>query len=94
MASNWNVLTYTAKATAPTATPTTGALWYSSVVDEVDIMVHDGSKWDGYLNVYPATNATGPIVSASEPTLQSDGVLIPAFPTASKIDSVALTINV
>ena len=82
-ASNWNVLTYTAKATAPTATPATGQLWYSSVIDEVDMMIHNGTTWVGYRNFdhagdgnvgsNSAIDENGPIVSASEPTTQSDG---------------------
>ena len=82
MASNWNVLTYTAKATAPTATPATGALWYSSVVDEVDIMIHNGTTWVGYNNfdhqgdgqvgASSVLDENGPIVSAAAPTKQSD----------------------
>jgi hypothetical protein len=77
------VLTYTAKATAPTATPATGQLWYSSVIDEVDMMIHDGTTWVGYRNFdhagdgnvgsNSAIDDNGPIVSASEPTTQSDG---------------------
>ena len=76
IATLWKELTYTASDDAPTALAADGALWYSSVVDEVDIMVHDGSKWVGYLNTdspyYDATPANapdpeGPIVSASEP---------------------------
>ena len=41
-ASNWKILTQTASANAPTALTTDGALWYNSIVDEVDIMVHNG----------------------------------------------------
>jgi len=83
-ASNWADLTYTAKDGEPTTTPADGALWYSSVVDEVDIMIHNGTDWVGYHNydhtgtgaVGPTStnNATGPIVAASAPTKQSDGV--------------------
>ena len=83
LASNWADLTYTAKDTEPTTTPAQGALWYSSVVDEVDIMIHNGTTWVGYHN-YDHTgggltgssstnNATGPIVAAAAPTKQSDG---------------------
>ena len=76
IATLWKELTYTASNDAPTALAADGALWYSSVVDEVDIMVHDGDKWVGYLNsdspYYDATPANapdpeGPIVAASEP---------------------------
>ena len=71
-ASNWKILTQTASAEAPTALTTDGALWYNSIVDEVDIMVHDGSTWKGYQNVYSSADPLGPIVSATEPTTQQD----------------------
>ena len=62
----------------PETLVTDGTLWYSSIVDQVDIMVHNGRTWVGYQNYdhgggVGATNATGPIVSASEPQLQVDG---------------------
>tara|TARA_A100001015_G_scaffold43121_1_gene47319 strand:+ start:45689 stop:49060 length:3372 start_codon:yes stop_codon:yes gene_type:complete len=92
IASNWAVLTYTASDNAPTATATNGQLWYSSVVDEVDLLVHNGTTWVGYLYnggtsgiaASPYYNAdasltpdpSGPIVSASEPTVQSDGTAL------------------
>ena len=73
--SNWKPLVATASPDAPASLTADGELWYSSVVDEADIMVHNGSNgWQGYLTVYPNTNATGPIVSATEPDTQTDGV--------------------
>ena len=48
-ASLWKPLTYVASEDAPTALAADGALWYSSVIDEVDIMVHNGEKWVGLL---------------------------------------------
>ena len=72
----WKPLTYTASDDAPTAIAADGALWYSSIVDEVDIMIHDGNSWVGYhdaTNGYPNADPAGPIVSASAPTEQSDG---------------------
>ena len=72
-ASNWMRPTYTASDDAPAALADDGQLWYSSVVDEVDIMVHNGTTWVGYQTAYANTNATGPIVSATEPTQQTDG---------------------
>ena len=89
----WKPLTYTANNDAPTALAADGALWYSSIVDEVDLMVHNGSEWVGYLydgsdpavgTASPFYNAdatqmpdpNGPIVSASEPTEQSDGTAL------------------
>ena len=85
VATNWQVLTYTAGDDAPTALTTDGRLWYSSIVDEVDIMIHNGTTWVGYQDStapYYAvagtdkTDPAGPIVSATEPTAvggQSDG---------------------
>jgi len=73
--SNWKVLDYTPSPDAPTSLTADGELWYSSIIDEVDIMVHDGptNGWQGYLNVYPDTSPAGPIVSATQPIQQSDG---------------------
>ena len=65
--------------TAPTSIPVDGALWYSSIVDDVDMMVHNGTTWVGYLNYVQnqgggsTTDAAGPIVSATRPTKQSTG---------------------
>jgi hypothetical protein len=72
-ASNWKPLVYEAKSATPHTDPADGQLWYSSVVDEVDIMVHNGTTWKGYRNVYPLTDIAGPIVSSTEPTTQSTG---------------------
>lgn len=60
--------------TAPTTKTADGKLWYSSVVDEVDIMINDGTKWSGYLNYGPtdATNVNGPTVSPTAPTAPAD----------------------
>ena len=61
--------------TSPVTTPADGTLWYNTMIDEIDIMVHDGDTWVGYQNGLglSGTNPTGPIVSATRPTLQSDG---------------------
>ena len=75
-ASNWKVLSYTASAKAPTSLTENGQLWYSSVVDEVDIMVHNGTTFKGYKNVYASTDPAGPQVSATAPTTQSDGTAL------------------
>ena len=76
VATNWKVLNYTASDDAPSSLTTDGALWYNSIVDEVDIMVHDGNGWRGYAGVYSAADPAGPIVSASRPTAQSDGTVL------------------
>ena len=77
VASNWAPLVYVAAGTEPLNLTAQGQLWYSSVVDEVDILVHNGEAWVG-LNYagtgvsavsspYSGTNPTGPIVSATAP---------------------------
>jgi len=83
--SNWVEFDYTANEGAPTELPANNTNWFYSVVDEVDIMVNTTSGWRGYRNVnfdsngFPlpsgsnTTDPNGPLVSASEPTVQSDG---------------------
>ena len=80
VASNWIPRTfaglkqsYFIDTNAPTTLVADGELWYSSVVDEVDLMVHDGDTWVGYGNFYGDTDPAGPIVSASQPTTFADG---------------------
>ena len=73
LASLWEPLVYVAGSVAPTTLTEDGALWYSSVIDEVDIMVHDGEKWVGYDNLYPDTDDNGPFVTATAPISQRDG---------------------
>ena len=74
-ASNWRVLTYTASADAVTSLASQGQLWYNSIVDEVDMLYHNGTTWVGYgdATAFPTADPEGPIVSASMPTQQSDG---------------------
>ena len=76
LVSNWKPLVYEASTTSPTTDPADGTLWYNNIVDQVDIMVHDGSKWVGYKTahgLFSGTDANGPIISATEPTEQSTG---------------------
>lgn len=82
VASLWAPLSYTASADAPSSVTADGALWYSSVIDEVDILVHDGNRWVGYqYQTSPyytffdndKTDPLGPLVMASTPETQSDG---------------------
>ena len=72
-ASNWTTLSYTASPVAPSTQPANGQLWYSSIVDQVDIMYNNGTEWVGYLNAFPTTDPNGPQVAALAPTTQSDG---------------------
>ena len=76
VASNWKVLTATNGSNAPTALAVDGTLWYNSIVDEADIMIHNGTTWVGYQDAtspyYAAsagdkTDPAGPIVSATQP---------------------------
>lgn len=71
VASLWEPLSYTAGVDAPMALAANGTLWYSSVIDEIDIMVHDGDTWVGYGSVTD-TDPAGPLVSATMPETQSD----------------------
>ena len=73
VASNWTPLVYAASDDAPSRIPADGRMWYSSVIDEVDIMIHDGSTWVGYLNGVTTSDPNGPIVSATPPEMQSEG---------------------
>jgi hypothetical protein len=86
--SNWVAFDYTANEGAPVAEPANNTNWFYSVVDQVDVMVNYNGAWRGYknqnydLNGFPtpsgsnATDPNGPIVSASEPTTQSDGTAL------------------
>jgi len=86
--SNWvttPLFTYTPSSTAPDQDPADGRLWYYSAVDAADIMIQDNGTWQGYQNVtndvrgydLTACNATGPIVSATAPTTQTNTALSP-----------------
>ncbi len=63
----------------PTAGPAEGQLWYDSKVEEVDLMVNDGTKWVAFRNyVYGdiPVNSTGPFITPTKPKLQSDGSVL------------------
>ncbi len=86
--SPWVEAEITASATALTDAPANGTNWFYSVVNQVDVMINYGGGWKGYKNQnydangFPtptggnATDPNGPIVSASAPTLQSDGTAL------------------
>ena len=81
LASPFTPLTYTYSTTAPYSNPNDSTLWYYSNPLDVDIMISDGTAWKGYRNVsldargynLTLTDPYGPILSASQPTTQSDG---------------------
>jgi len=74
-ASNWAPLTYISQIHAPNSNPHDGALWFDTRTHDIDILWNNGSAWVGYrtAGAYPNTDPAGPIVSASQPTVQSDG---------------------
>jgi hypothetical protein len=82
--SNWQQPTYTVDDNEPSADPADGTYWYYNEPTEYDILINDGSSWRGYLNGgsdsrgfnLANTDPAGAIVSASEPTLQSDGTAL------------------
>ena len=67
----------TTSATAPVTEAANGQLWYSSLVDEVDIMINNGTTWVGYQNYTwnsgQAPWTGGPMVSATRPKLNPAG---------------------
>ena len=86
--SNWvgaPTFTYIASGTTPGENPTSGTYWYYSDPTQVDIMIQNNGVWQSYQTVtsdargYNLTlcNATGPIISATEPTTQTDTAASP-----------------
>ena len=82
--SSWGELDYISNEGAPATTPTNGTNWFYSTATQVDIMVNKNGGWYGYKNVnydsngHPisggnSTDPLGPIISTTEPTLQTDG---------------------
>ena len=78
IASNWKPLgsDYVAAASAPLEEALDGQLWYSSLIEEVDIMAHNGTTWVGYKTAFPSTDPAGPKVGATRPTTQSTGAAL------------------
>jgi len=86
--SNWvtsPTFTYTASGTAPDQNPSTGTYWYYSDPTQADIMIQHNGSWVGYQTVtsdsrgYNLTqcNATGPIISPTAPTTQTNTAASP-----------------
>jgi len=92
-ASLWRVLTYTASDSEVTATTAEGTLWYDSTVDEVDIMVHNGSEFVGYL--YDGTSGQSATASPfydsdSTKTTDPEGPIVSATAPTTQSDATAL----
>ena len=74
----------TANEGAPTAIPTNMTNWFYSTTNQLDIMINYNGNWKGYKSqgydsnglptpaVANSTDPKGPLVSATEPTTQSD----------------------
>ena len=77
VATNWKRLSYTASTSEPSNEPSNGTLWYNTNL-EADIMVHNGTAWKGYVQVYATTDPNGPQFSSTKPTTQSDGTALVA----------------
>lgn len=79
--SDWVLFDYTPSAVSPDQDPQDGRNWYYSAVDQVDIMINNGTSWVGYQTLssdvrgfnLTQTDPAGPIVSSTTPTTQSDG---------------------
>lgn len=79
LATGWQPLSVTgfqAVGDAPANEPQDGQLWYNPEVSQVDLMIHNGKTWVGYLNAFGTTNPNGPQVTATRPTTQSDGTAL------------------
>jgi len=86
--SNWVEFTYETNEGQPNVAPANNTNWFYSVTDQVDIMVNYNGAWKGYKNQnydangFPTptgsntTDPAGPLVSATAPTLQSDGTAL------------------
>ena len=74
LATLWKPLRFNASKEVPSTLTKNNTLWYSSVIDEVDILINAGQQWRGYRNVFPDTDPLGPIVSATVPLTQSDDI--------------------
>jgi hypothetical protein len=84
---NWrpaDQLDYTVSSTQVFVAPDNNTYWYYNTPSRVDVMVHNGSAWVGYRTLssdirgydLTTTNSTGPIVSAVEPSTQTDGTAL------------------
>ena len=77
--SNWVAPTYTASINAPDADPVNNRNWFHGGT-EADILIQNGGTWKGYKTVtsdargfnLSNTDPLGPIMSVTEPTVQTD----------------------
>lgn len=85
LASNWATFNYSVGTAQPYVAPEAGTHWYYGDATTVDIMINDNG-WKGYKTVasdargfnLTQTDPMGVIVSASQPTTQTDGTALVA----------------
>ena len=84
---------YTAKPTEVKAGTANGRLWYNSIVDEVDILVHNGSEWVGLLydGSSGQSSTASPFYNAdSSKTPDPEGPIVSATAPLAQSDGTAL----
>ncbi len=84
---------YTAKSTEVKAGTANGRLWYNSIVDEVDILVHNGSEWVGtlYDGASGESSNASPFYDAdSTKTPDPEGPIVSATAPKTQSDGTAL----
>ena len=84
---------FTASPTEVTAVTASGRLWYNSIVDEVDVMVHNGSEWVGLL--YDGTSGESSVASPfydadDTKTPDPEGPIVSATVPSTQSDGTAL----
>ena len=92
-ASLWKVLTYTASNNEVLGATEDRTLWYNSIVDEVDILVHNGSEFVGYLyDGSSGQSATASPYYDADETAQTDpnGPIVSASIPLTQSDGTAL----
>ena len=92
-ASLWKVLTYTASEIAPVGSKEDGKLWYNSIVDEPDIMIHNGDAFVGYLydgTSGQSTNASPYYSADANAQTDPNGPIVSATMPLLQSDSTAL----
>lgn len=92
-ASLWKVLTYSAQDTEVKGATANGTLWYNSIVDEADILVHNGNEFVGYLynGINGQSGTASPYYNLDE-TVQTDpnGPIVGASVPLTQSDGTAL----
>ena len=66
---NPNADYYFVSGTAPSTLVASGKLWYNSIIEDIDLMVHNGTTWVGINSANTGYTTANVIVSASIPVL-------------------------